>query len=138
MQLGDVDLDSSGYGSLPVDAVSSIEIDGIDTTVTANTLTFAVPAMEVSWGSENATQFDSTKVIATIPMLAAGSTTFGTINVDQANVTALSDYILNTSHKLRFFGRTQVDLSPGQAFPAGSLAFNLSVRLAVIGSTKSL
>jgi hypothetical protein len=100
--------------------------------VQANTLTVSLPPTEVYWGPEGATGIGSPGVtrLGTIPAITAGGLGSGEVALDAGGNAALSDYLVGTARRVRFFARTTVDLEPGGPFPAGDLtvAVELIVR----------
>lgn len=131
----DLEQYGSSYGAA-FDALESVTIDELRVSVQRNTLSFALPPIEISWGPENASGFDASRKLGTIPSLGAGATALGEVVLDDAGVLALSDFLLRSSRKFRLFGRTSVDLEPGQAFPEGAL--DLAASMDVTLETKGL
>jgi hypothetical protein len=101
-------------------------------TASPNSLSVAVPDIEIFWGPEGAAGIDAPGVarFGTIPGLAAGTAQAGEMAIDAAGSAAMSDYVLGVSRRIRFFARTRVDLAPGGPIPSGgaTLTVNLSVR----------
>jgi hypothetical protein len=134
--LGDVvDLDTSS-GDLEglLSTIDRIEVTRIDATVRANTLTVPTAPVDVYWGPEGATGIDESRHLAVIPAIAAGATTIGPVVLDPAGVEGLSDHLVGVSRRVRFFGRTRVDLVPGGPFPEGALDMEVLVAVRALGT----
>jgi hypothetical protein len=134
--LGDVvDLDTSS-GDLEglLSTIDRIEVTRIDATIRTNTLTVATAPVDVYWGPEGATGIDETRHLALIPAVAAGSTTLGPVVLDPAGVDGLSDHLVGVSRRVRFFGRTRIDLVPGGPFPEGALDMEVLVAVRALGT----
>jgi hypothetical protein len=117
--------------------IDTIEILEATYEIPMNTLTFEVPPIELFWGPEGAVDVDpSMGVVAlgTMPAIPAGSTTGGAIALDGPGVAAMSDYLVHTSRRIRFFARTRVDLEPGGPFPEGSLRISVDMLVRITGS----
>ncbi len=100
-----------------------VDIQRIAYNVTANTLTIDLPEVEIFWGPEGATAIDAAmgvQRLGTLPVIAARTTAGGEMAIDTAGRDALSTYIVSTAKRIRFFGRTQVDLMPGGPYPEGA------------------
>lgn len=112
--------------------VNSVEVTEILYEVRLNTLTVDVGQIELFWGPAGASDVDSAGVhrLGVAPALPARSTDMGLVDLDPEGNAALSDYLVGTARRVRFFGATSVDLEPGGPFPAGELtvAVDLSVR----------
>lgn len=117
--------DFSQLASGRVSVLDHLELVRIELTVDQNTSNVAIPAIEVRWGSESssASQLDTTtQRLATLPMIPVGQTGDVAVTLDDAGMAALTDYLHGTSQRARFFLRSNVDLSPGQQLPSGTLA----------------
>lgn len=124
-------LSSAGTLLRLVDAVEIVSV----TYSVANSLTVDVPAVTILWGPESATATSSGLTsIGTLPGFAASETSvMGMMDVDQAGSDALSDYIVHTAWRVRFFASTSVDLNPGDRFPDGMAAITVNIRVRAIG-----
>lgn len=132
---GDViDLDMlSGGLSNSVPSIDAIEIRSVMVTVNTNTLTIPLQSMELYWGTETDTEPNLDRHFATIPGLAAGSTSLGDIALDASGISDLSDFLVGTSHRIRVFVRTSVDLNPGGPFPEGDLSMTATFKVTARG-----
>lgn len=132
---GDViDLDMlSGGLSNSVPSIDAIEIRAVMVTVNTNTLTIPLQSMELYWGTETDSAPNLDRHFATIPALAAGSTSLGDVTLDASGVSDLSDYLVGTSHRIRVFVRTSVDLNPGGPFPEGDLSMTATFKVTARG-----
>lgn len=112
--------------------LDSVEITEISYEVRLNTLTVDTGDIELFWGPEGASDVDSPGVhrLGVVPSLPARSTAMGLVDLDAEGNAALSDYVVGTSRRVRFFASTTVDLEPGGPFPAGELtvAVDMGVR----------
>lgn len=132
----DVDVLASEARSL-LRRVDTIEVVEASYQVGANSLTVDLPETEVFWGPEGAADVDPAMGVVrlgVVPPLPAGSVDPGTVALDPVGVAALSDYLVGTSRRVRFFARTRVDLAPGDPFPAGSAAVLMDLRVRITGS----
>ena len=109
--------------------LTAVRITSATYDVQANTLTVALPATDVYWGPEGATGLGSPGVtrLGTIPEVAAGGLGSGEVALDAGGADALSDFLVGTARRVRFFARTTVDLEPGGPFPAGDLTVALEL-----------
>lgn len=135
--LGDVvDIDmASGDLRGVLSVIDYVEISAIAAQISDETLTLDLAPVDVYWGPEGATTIDPANHVATLPGIPAGTPAgdLGTIPVDAAGATLLSDYLVHTSHRVRLFARTTVDLAPGGLFPDGSLGVDVLVTLIAHG-----
>ena len=132
----DIDMIASDVESLFAE-IDSIEILEVDYQIDANTLTFPTEPIEVFWGPPDVDTIDEAmgvRLLGTVPVVAAGETGAGSVALDVAGSTALSAYFETVAHRFRVFARTQVDLEPGQRWPAGSLSVAVRMRVRVSGS----
>lgn len=116
--------DFSELSSGRVSVLDHLELVGIELTVDQNTSNVAIPPVEIRWGTESASaaQLDTTtQRLATLPMIAVGTTGDVQVTLDDAGLTALTEYLHGTSQRVRFFLRSNVDVGPGQPIPAGKL-----------------
>lgn len=117
--------------------VDAIEVLAGTYTIPTNTLTVDLPETEVWWSPEAALDADPAMgavLLARVPPVRAGDAVGGDIAVDPAGSAALSDYLVNTDRRVRFWARTRVDLNPGDPFPAGNLRVAVNVTVRVVGS----
>jgi len=112
--------------------IDSVEITEITYEVRLNTLTVDVGEIELFWGPEGASDVDSPGVqrLGVVPGLPARSTAMGLVDLDPAGNAVLSDYVVGSARRVRFFAATDGDLEPGGPFPAGDLtvAVDMAVR----------
>ncbi len=117
--------------------VDAIEILEARYEIQSNTLTTEIPAVEIFWGPESATEVDPAMGVVVLGVLAAipaGATEPGTVNLDAGGVAALSDYLVSTSRRVRLLARATLDLSPGGVIPEGALEATVDLRLRITGS----
>lgn len=117
--------------------VEAIEILEASTAVAENTLSIDVPDIEIFWGPEGATTVDPAMgvvALGILPAIPARSTEPGVAVLDPAGVAALSDYLVGTSRRVRFFARTRIDLAPGGAFPEGHVRASVDLTVRMTGS----
>lgn len=116
--------DFSELSSGRVSVLDHLELVRIDLAVDRNTSNVAIPPIEIRWGTESASssQLDTTtQRLATLPMIAVGETGEIVVTLDDAGLSALTDYLHGTSQRVRFFLRSNVDVDPGQPIPSGQL-----------------
>jgi hypothetical protein len=131
-----IDIDeASGDLRSVLSVIDSIEISSIHVSLTDETLTFAVAPIDVYWGGEGATMADPANHLAQLPAIPVGTPTgdFGEATIDAAGSAALSNYLVHTSHRIRLFAKTTVDIAPGDLFPAGTLGVDVTVTLVARG-----
>lgn len=133
-QIGDVvDFDTLlSEASTLLRFVDAIEVTSVTYEASPNSLTVGVPDIEIYWGPEGAAGVDSPGVtyFGTIPAVPASTAVSGAVSIDAAGSQAMSDYVVNTSRRIRFFARTDVDLQPGGPLPGGAatVTVNMTVR----------
>lgn len=116
--------------------IESYSIDEVEYDVTLNTLSFDTEVVEIYWGPEAATTIDPALGVhhfGTVPAVAAGATPAGELEIDAEGSTALSDYLVDTAQRVRFFAQTTVDLEPGDPYPQGSLDVTVNVTMTAVG-----
>ncbi len=116
--------------------IESYSIDEVQYDVTLNTLTFDVGAVDIYWGPEAATAIDPSLGVhhfGTMPPVPAGTTPSAQLDLDADGMAALSDYLVNTAQRVRFFAETTVDLAPGDPTPQGTLDVNVNVTMTAVG-----
>lgn len=139
MPVGDVvdfDVLAADARSL-VRQVEAIEILEATYAVAENTMTIELPDVEIFWGPEGASTVDPAMgvvALGVIPAIPARSTDPGAAVLDPAGVEALSDYLVGTARRVRFFARTRIDLAPGGPFPEGSLRASIDLTVRITGS----
>lgn len=117
--------------------VETIEILEATTAIAENTMSIDVPDVEIFWGPEGATTVDPAMgvvALGVLPTIPARSTEPGAAILDPAGVAALSDYLVGTSRRVRFFARTRIDLAPGGAFPEGFVRASIGLTVRITGS----
>jgi hypothetical protein len=116
--------------------VDAIELVSVAYQVSPNSLTLSLPEVQIYWGPETAVNVDSAGVqlLGTIPTIpAATAVDAGNMAIDPDGSAAMSDFIVNTSRRVRFFAQTSVDVEPGDPFPAGSAHMTVNMRVRAIG-----
>lgn len=119
--------------------VETIEVMEAEYALPRNELTFDLPEIEIFWGPEGAVAVDPAMGVVqlgTIPPIPAGSTSSGAVALSAEGVGALSDYLVRTSRRVRFFARARVDFAPGDPFPAGSARITVDLAVRVTGSLR--
>lgn len=134
LPVGDV-IDFEQLNSQLRDVVGSIEaihVDFVRYNVTQNDLNMTLDPVELAWGPAQATDLYSAGVrpLGRIVQWPLG---VNNVDLDEAGVDALSDYLVRTSRQIRIFARTQVDLEPGQRLPLGALVADLQLSITVTG-----
>jgi hypothetical protein len=133
MPVGDVDFAqlNSELNDI-VGNIQSIHIDFVRYNVTQNDLAVPMDPVELAWGPAQSTDFTSPGVF---PLGRLENWGLGTHELDlhEAGVNALSDFLVHTSRQIRVLARTQVDLALGQALPAGALVTDLQLSITVTG-----
>jgi hypothetical protein len=132
----DIDMLLAESREVGVRRVESYDIEEVAYEVATNTLTLDIGPVEIHWGPEAATAIDpalGVQRFGTVPVIAAGSTPRGQMQLDSAGVDALSDYLVRTGTRIRFFARTTVDLAPGDRFPEGMLRIGVNATLTAVG-----
>lgn len=134
LPVGDV-IDFEQINSQLRDVVGNIEaihIDFVRYNVTQNDLNVPLDAVELAWGPAQATDLYSDGVG---PFGRITQWSLGTNDVDlnEGGIDRLSDYLVDTSRQIRLFARTEIDLVPGQPFPAGALVTDLQLAITVTG-----
>jgi hypothetical protein len=71
--------------------------------------------------------------LATIPAQRARMTSSGMGAVDATGSASLSDYLVNSSRRIRLFVRTRVDLEPGDPLPEGEIQAIARMKVDVSG-----
>lgn len=113
--------------------VDSIEVVRAEYQVSPNALNLDLPAVEVLWAPETALSADGATLLGTLPTIPAATALNGEMVIDGAGSAALSDFILGTSGRVRFFARSRVDLEPGGPFPDGTATASVNLRIRATG-----
>ncbi len=132
----DVDALLAESREIGIRAVESYTIEEVAYEVRLNTLSFPLGPIDVFWGPEAATSIDpglGVRPFGTVPLVPAGETPSGTIVLDREGADALTDYLVNTGSRVRFFARTSVDLEPGGPAPRGDLTVGVNATLTAVG-----
>jgi hypothetical protein len=115
----------------PFSRVEEIHVRAIDYTVLLNTLTIPIGPVELLWAPEGAAS--GMTRLGTIAPLAPKTTVSDSVALDPAGEQALSDFVVGTSPRVRFFASTVVDLEPGGPFPDGDLEVGVVMSVTAIG-----
>jgi hypothetical protein len=123
---------SSELGTLGSN-LSTVSVTAMSWQASAAGLRVPVGPIDVFWGPESASGItsDGVRRLGTLPVIrfdAAGMAS-GDVALDAAGGEALSNHLLNTSRRFRFFARATVDLSPGGALPAGRASIQVRMRV---------
>jgi hypothetical protein len=117
--------------------IESYTIEEVSYDVSLNTLGLDVGPVDVYWGPEAATAIDpalGVRRFGTVPVVARETTPSGQIVIDAAGAEALSDYLVATGSRVRFFAQTVVDLEPGDPFPTGgTLEVGVNATITAVG-----
>jgi hypothetical protein len=117
--------------------IESYTIEEVGYEVTLNTLGLDVGPVDIYWAPEAATAIDpalGVRRFGTVPLVANGTTPRGQIDIDEAGATALSDYLVATGSRVRFWAQTVIDLDPGDPYPAGgTLSVGVNVTITAVG-----
>lgn len=126
----DVDALRSGLPTA-VSRVEAIDIREITYAINLNTFTLPMNDVQVLWAPEGAAT--GMTLLGTIPSIEAEAVETGLVLLDGDGELELSDYLLGTSPRVRFFIRTTIDLNPGDPFPEGELQVGVTVALTASG-----
>lgn len=112
--------------------ITAIRIDFVRYNVTRNDLNVTLAPVELAWGPAQATDFSSPGVtpLGRITQWTVGA---NDVDLDEPGVDALSDFLVHTSRQVRMFGRTELDLDPGQPLPQGAASADLQIAITVTG-----
>lgn len=135
-ELVDIDVLAAEARGL-LNRIDTIEVLEASYEIASNTLSIHVPDVEIFWGPEGATDVDPSMgvvAIGVLPAIAARTSSPGMVVLDPAGVSALSDYLVGTSRRVRLFARTRIDLAPGDEYPSGSLQASVDLRVRITGS----
>lgn len=117
--------------------VDAIIIRSVEYGVASNTLNVDLPDTEIFWAPEGAATVDpatGARLLGTMGSVAAGTdVSGGQLQIDNTGAQLLSDYVLGTSSRIRFFARTRPNLDPGQPFPAGGATVSINMQLRIVG-----
>jgi hypothetical protein len=117
--------------------VDAYEVLEVRYDVQQSSLTVPTEPLEIFWGPGSAAGIDpelGVRPFGTVPAIGAGETPEGLVDLDDAGVLELSDYLVEREAQVRFFARTRVDLEPGDPFPEGSLRVSVNATLRAVGS----
>lgn len=130
--LGDVfDLDTI-KSNLSFGTIDSFTIQSVDANVLLNTLNVDLPQAGLYWSTAGATQGEN--LLATMAPISKSYQGTEPVNLDATGVSSLSDYLLNTEPRAKFFVQAQVDINPGDPWPTGSITLTAVIHVQVIGS----
>lgn len=117
--------------------IESYTIEEVAYEVDLNTLGLDIGPVDIYWGPEAATAIDpalGVRRLGTVPPVANGTTPRGQIAIDPEGAQALSDYLVATGSRVRFFAQTVIDLAPGDPFPTGgTLKVGVNATITAIG-----
>jgi hypothetical protein len=113
--------------------VDTLEVIRAEYQVSPNALTIELPAVEILWAPETALSADGATLLGTIPAIGAMTAVNGDMAIDGAGSAALSDYVLGSSGRVRFFARATIDLEPGGPFPDGTATATVNLRIRATG-----
>ncbi len=132
----DVDVLLAESREIGIRAVESYTIEEVAYEVRLNTLSFDFGPIDVHWGPEAATAIDpalGVRRFGTVPVIGAGTTPTGQLQLDRAGADALTEYLVQTDSRVRFFASTAVDLEPGDPAPRGDLTVGVNATLTAVG-----
>ena len=115
-------------GKVSRDQLSKVTLKGVECEVTANTLNFATPAIDLSVGPEAAADATSAGVVflGRLDPIAPGITfPPRELPLEGAGVEALSRLARESGGKLKIFARGEIVFPGGHELPAGKLDFRL-------------
>lgn len=115
----------------PFTRVEEIDIRSIDYAVKLNSLSVSVPPLEIWWAPEGAPS--GMTLLGTTSAVAAREAATGSVDIDAGGEASLSDYLVQTSSRVRFYVQTAVDLDPGDPFPEGELSVGVVFAVSAIG-----
>lgn len=117
-------------------SIESYTVEEVAYEVRLNTLSFDVGPVDIYWGPEAATSIDAAlgvRRFGTVPVIAAGTTPMGPIDLDVAGAAAMTEYLVDTATRVRFFASSSVDLEPGDATPQGNLTVGVNATITAVG-----
>jgi len=112
--------------------ITAIHIDFVRYTVLRSDLNVPLAPVELAWGPAQATDFSSPG-ITSLGRITQWTVGVNDVDLNDSGVDALSDFLVHTSRQVRLFGRTELDLDPGQALPQGAVAADLQIAITVTG-----
>jgi len=112
--------------------IEAIHIDFVRYNVTQSDLNVSLEPVDLSWGPATASGLSSPG-IAPFGRLSQFSAGMHDVDLNEQGISALSDFLVNTSRQIRLFARTSVDLAPGQALPMGAVVTDLQLAITVTG-----
>lgn len=118
-------------------AVDSYVFEEVTYDIQLNTLTMPINEIDVYWGPEAATSIDpalGVRRFGTVPPIAIGQSGTGQVVIDGVGAGELSDYLVSTGSRIRFFAQTTVDMDPGDPFPEGSVRVAVNATIRAVGS----
>lgn len=119
-----------------VRSIESYTIEEVAYEVRLNTLSLDLGPVDIYWGPEAATSIDpalGVRRFGTVPIIRAGETPAGPLDLDTEGAAALTDYLVNTGTRVRFFASTTVDLEPGDPTPQGDLTVGVNATITAVG-----
>lgn len=119
------------------DHFTSIQVTTTYYHITPRDFRISVGPTDVYWGPEAATGLDSEGVthFGTIPVVTLDGSTVvdGEIAIDADGSTALSNYLVNTSRRVKLFVQPRITLAPGTMLPTGSVVLQAALIVRVEG-----
>ncbi len=132
----DVEVLVSESREVGIRRIEAYDVEQVIYDVALNTLGLDIGPVEIHWGPEAATAIDpalGVRPFGTLPRIPRGTTPRAPMDLDEAGIDAMSNYLVNTDTRIRFFARTTVDLEPGDPFPDGALRISINATLTAVG-----
>ncbi|MFW6049853.1 MAG: hypothetical protein ACODAU_01695 [Myxococcota bacterium] len=128
----DLETYQSSLSFAEVDSFEILSAEAMVSSVSSDFSHDTLPAMEVYWSSVGALRGQT--LLGTVEPAPAEEGTTVPVAIDDGGQSALSEYLLNQEPRARLFVETELDLDPGEQWPAGELEVNIVVRVRVEGS----
>lgn len=120
----------------PYSQINSIEILDAKYNIVDNTVTFGTSPVAIHWAPAGAVSADpamGAQLLGTVPAIAAMQSGMGQVDLDAGGNAALSDYLSNVQGQIKLFATMEVDLAPGDPFPAGGMTVEVVLTVRVTG-----
>jgi len=110
--------------------VKSVRIESVSYNITQNTLNYDLPNLEMYMDDHDVTGLtQASQLIATLPVITAGTTGPGAVQWAPNGQSILSDYLM--SFKFAIIGKAtvEIDTNKTRAIPAGQMAGTVEVKV---------
>lgn len=117
-----IDLSQKIKNSLQASAIDSVSLESVKYRITANSLNFNTPSINVYVGPNTATKSSDGTLFATIPSIAKGQTEpDGKLTPTAAGQTALNGFVKNYQTPFNLLSSATMSFSTGDPLPQGKL-----------------